>query len=349
MSDAMKEPHPDPGAKATSDGTRTVGPAVLVSSVHSGEVGCDDRGGTTAGSRPVVTGLRAVAKGSFDRILLVEDNLVNQQTTVAMLEKLGFCVDVVDNGVEAVTVATLIPYRAILMDCQIPTLNGYDTTIEIRSQEGASRNTPIIAVTGSVSEPDRKRCMTAGMDGFLAKPLSLQTLAEGMARWAPDPSGFTGSLNPMPPLATTTTGRPPRPELEVPALDAEVIERLERLGRATGEDLLGQVATLFLEDADTRVITLRDALAREDGPALIQSAHTMCGASANLGAAELARLCARLATDGPVGDPESGQELLQAVELELARVCSALGATRASCMPAENLVPPNTPSPASAP
>jgi CheY-like chemotaxis protein len=235
------------------------------------------------------------------------------------------------------------------MDCQIPTLNGYDTTVEIRTQEGASRNTPIIAVTSSVSEPDRKRCMTAGMDGFLAKPVSLQTLAEGMARWAPDPSGTTGSLDPAPPLATTTTGRPPQPELELPPLDAEVIARLDRLGQATGEDLLGQVATLFLEDAGSRIIDLRTALAEEDGPALIQSAHTMCGASANLGAAELARLCARLATDGAVGDPESGQALLQAVELELGRVCSALGVDRTSASPAENLVPSQPPSPPSAP
>jgi CheY-like chemotaxis protein len=290
-----------------------------------------------------------VAKGSSDRILLVEDNPVNQRATVAMLEELGFCVDLVDNGVEAVAVATLVPYRAILMDCQIPTLNGYDTTVEIRSQEGASRNTPIIAVTSSVSEPDRERCITAGMDGFLAKPVSLQTLAEGMARWAPDPSGTTGSLDPAPPLATTTTGRPPRLELELPALDAEVIARLDRLGRATGEDLLGQVSALFLEDAEARIIALRTALAREDWPALIQSAHTMCGASANLGAAELARLCARLATDGAVGDPESGQALLQEVELELARVCSALGVNQPSCLPAENLVVSNPPSPTSAP
>ncbi len=289
-----------------------------------------------------MTGLRSVPKGSSDRVLLVEDNPVNQRATVAMLEKLGFCVDVVDNGVEAVTVATLVPYRAILMDCQIPTLNGYDTTIEIRSQEGASRCTPIIAVTGSVSASDRQHCLKAGMDGFLAKPVSLQTLAAGLSRWAPDLSGTTGILEPLAPLATTTTGRPPPDASEKPALDHEVIDRLERLGRETGEDLLGQVATLFLADAEVRIVSLRDALDREDGPALIQSAHTMCGASANLGAAELARLCARLATDGAVGDREDGQALLQSVETELTRVRLALGVTRPPG-PADTFSPPEPP------
>jgi two-component system sensor histidine kinase/response regulator len=268
-----------------------------------------------------------------DRVLLVEDNLVNQRVAIAMLDKLGFCTDVVDNGVEAVITATVVPYRAILMDCQIPVLNGYEVTKEIRSQWGASRCSPIIAVTSANSDADRQRSLDAGMDGHLAKPLSLETLAAGMALWAPDvPSSETDPGSGASDPGADDDLPPPVGGSSRPTLDADVVDRLERLGAAAGEDLLGQLVTLFLDDADTRMVALHEALAREDGPALIHLAHTMCGASANLGAAELARLCARLATDGAVSDLESNGAFLEAIEAELGRVRIAFGAGSPSPM-----------------
>jgi CheY-like chemotaxis protein len=226
-----------------------------------------------------------------------------------------------------VIAATMVPYRAILMDCQIPVLNGYETTIEIRNQWGASRSSPIIAVTSAASEPDRQRCLEAGMDGFLAKPLNLDSLAAGLARWAPDPSAVPVAPDGASTPPTAGADDPPPPAVhEKPALDAKVVSRLQRLGAAAGEDLLDQLATVFLLDADSRIETMTEAIAHDDGPALIHSAHTLCGASANLGAAELARLCARLATDGAVGDMESVEGLLHNVEDELGRVRQALRA-----------------------
>jgi CheY-like chemotaxis protein len=317
---------------------------VLVSSVQSGEVGVNDLGRATSGAPAKVTGLGTMPKGSFDRILLAEDNLVNQHVTVEMLERLGYCVDVVEDGIEAVTAAALVPYRAILMDCQIPVLNGFEATVEIRTREGASRNTSIIAVTSLTSDADRARCLAVGMDGFLAKPVSIDELRAGLTRWAPDRSAPADRLDLEAPQPTTTTGRTPMDGAE-PALDPEVVDRLERLGAATEEDLVSQVTSLFLADAETRIVGLREALAQEDGPALILSAHTMCGASANLGATELSRLCARLATDGTVGDFEGGQALLHAVETELARVRSALLMWRPTLSQTETPSPMETPVP----
>jgi len=269
-----------------------------------------------------------------DRVLLVEDNPVNQRVAIAMLETLGFCTDVVDNGVEAVITATVVPYRAILMDCQIPVLNGYEVTKEIRSQWGASRCSPIIAVTSANSVADRQRSLDAGMDGHLAKPLSLETLAAGMALWAPDrPSPDSDTSSGVSDPGADDDRPTPVGGSSRPTLDADVVGRLERLGAAGGEDLLGQLVTLFMDDADTRMVALHEALAREDGPALIHLAHTMCGASANLGAAELARLCARLATDGAVSDLESNGAFLGAIEAELGRVRMALGAGSPSAIP----------------
>jgi len=110
-------------------------------------------------------------------------------------------------------------------------------------------------------------------------------------------------------------------------LDAEVIGRLERLGEAAGEDLVGQLAIVFVADADTRVFEIREALAREDAAAVVRSAHTLSGAGANLGATVLARLCANLATDSAAGDLAGGGALLELVEAELVQVRSALGST----------------------
>jgi two-component system, sensor histidine kinase and response regulator len=269
------------------------------------------------------TSRRAAPIGSSDRVLVVEDDPIMQTVAVAMLEHLGFCVDVVDNGIEAVIVATMVPYRAILMDCQIPALDGYETTMEIRGQEGASRSSPIIAVTSATTSENRRHCVDAGMNGVIAKPLNLDALAAGMAIWAPNRS--------EPSIPGAADGGREEDESDAshtPAssavLDSAVVDRLAELATASGENLMDELATLFLADADIRIQTLHDALAAHDGQTLIRSAHTLCGASANLGATELSRLCARLATDGAVWGLESGNLLLQAVESELDRVRIAL-------------------------
>ncbi|MEA2704663.1 MAG: hypothetical protein QOD63_2608, partial [Actinomycetota bacterium] len=126
--------------------------------------------------------------GSAGRVLLAEDNLVNQQVASAMLVNLGFAVDIAADGAEAVAAATTTRYRAILMDCQMPVMDGYQATGQIRSLPGESRRTPIVAVTASAMKSDVQRCLEAGMDDHLSKPLRLKALATVMARWAPDRS-----------------------------------------------------------------------------------------------------------------------------------------------------------------
>jgi len=147
-----------------------------------------------------------------------------------------------------------------------------------------------------------------------------------MARWSPDPSDLVAAADALGSDPTSDDPPPVPTDSQPPALDARVVGRLKRLGAAAGEDLLGQLTTVFLADADTRIVALREALAREDGPTLIHLAHTLCGAAANLGAAELARLCAHLATDGAVGGLDDGEALVESVEDELGRVRRALTA-----------------------
>jgi CheY-like chemotaxis protein len=208
------------------------------------------------------------------------------------------------------------------MDCQLPGLDGYQATAEIRRLQEPPRRTPIIAVTGSEAAADRQRCLAAGMDDHVAKPLRLKALNSLISRWAPQ--GPPASVTDAPAEPSKVNGPAADPERAV--LDARVVARLERLGAAAGEDLLGQLAALFLADAQARVGSLRQALAEGDAIAVVRSAHSLTGSSGNLGATELSRLCRILAADGRAAELVGRSALIDGIEAELDRVRSALHA-----------------------
>jgi len=128
-----------------------------------------------------------------DRILLAEDNLINQKVAIAMLSSGGYKVDIAPNGEVAVRAAASQPYDVILMDCQMPVLNGYEATAAIRVQEGTDRHTPIIAMTAGARREDRERCLAEGMDNYLAKPVSKDALLALVARYAAKDPATNGS------------------------------------------------------------------------------------------------------------------------------------------------------------
>ena len=131
--------------------------------------------------------------GARPRVLVAEDNPVNQRVAVRMLERLGLGADVAANGHEAVQSFGRRPYAAILMDCQMPELDGFEATAWIRAREGNDRHTPIIAMTASAMRGDRERCLAAGMDDYISKPVTIEGLRTVLERWLPLDSGLSAS------------------------------------------------------------------------------------------------------------------------------------------------------------
>jgi two-component system sensor histidine kinase/response regulator len=121
------------------------------------------------------------------RVLVVEDNAANLKLSVRMIERLGYRADVAGNGAEAVSILESMPYDAVLMDCQMPELDGYEATKLIRKNETGGRRVPIIAMTAAALSGDRERCLAAGMDDYISKPIKLHVVAAVLERWLASP------------------------------------------------------------------------------------------------------------------------------------------------------------------
>ncbi len=134
---------------------------------------------------PAVPKAKGVAARSSVRVLVAEDNVVNQKVAVRMLEKLGLRVDVAGNGREAVEMVKMLPYDLVFMDCHMPEMDGYEAVIAIRRRESGGRHTPIVAMTADVMEGYREQCLAAGMDDFITKPVKMDALVQTVKKWAP--------------------------------------------------------------------------------------------------------------------------------------------------------------------
>jgi CheY-like chemotaxis protein/HPt (histidine-containing phosphotransfer) domain-containing protein len=268
---------------------------------------------------PITAVLTRAAARSV-RVLLAEDNVVNQRVAIRQLKKLGFSADSVTNGNEVLSALQRVPYDIIIMDCQMPEMDGYEVTRRIR-QSGCDsyihlKSAPyIIALTANAMHGDRERCLALGMNDYLTKPLHLHdleaVLQRALLRIQPTPL----SAAPVPKSA---------PELE--ALDRSVIDGLKELREPGQPDPLGELIDLFFKDAQPRLHLMETAIAAGDLPGVVAAAHTLKGSASNLGARRLSSLCATLEKQGKTQESARAAKTLAEVKSEFAKVRDLLNA-----------------------
>ncbi len=225
------------------------------------------------------------------RILVAEDNVVNQKVALGMLSRLGYSADVVNNGVEAVEAVLSTPYDLVLMDCQMPEMDGYEATKAIRGREN-DRHTTIVAMTAHAMEEDSQLCKDVGMDDYLPKPVRLEALREKLETWLSD------SALPEPFVLDDDA-----------FAGANVLDPIKarELRDLLGDDFTNLVE-VYMIDVPIRLSELQSAAVCGDVKTLENAAHVVKGGSANIGATRLAEACDRLVRQcrsGSVADPRA--------------------------------------------
>ncbi len=249
------------------------------------------------------------------RVLLVEDNPVNQELAREMLLSLGLQVDLAEDGRRALALCGSEHYALVLMDCQMPVLDGFEATRRLRALEQAGSKgarIPVIALTANALSGDREACIDAGMDDYLSKPFTLAQLAETVGRWLPTVAADEEASGSTP------------PEPEQVRLDPAALDAVRALQRPGAPDLAQKVITLYLQSAEGLVVDLERAAVSRDAGALTSAAHSLKSASGNVGATHLCSLCRSLESDARAGELEGAEARVRAVAAEFSAVAEAL-------------------------
>jgi PAS domain S-box-containing protein len=227
-------------------------------------------------------------------ILLAEDNAVNQEVTLGMLEVLGCPATAVENGRRAIDLLANQPFSIILMDCQMPEMDGFEATRVIRRQEqGTDTRIPIVALTAHALQGDRELCLTAGMDDYLSKPFTIEQLRAVIHRWLPSSPQPAQVDSPQAPVTPPPT---PAPQPDQSPVDPKSWDSITDLQRPGQPDLLAKVIGLYLKDSQGLVDKILAATQGMDFASLRDTAHSLKSRSATLGAWHVADLCKQLET-----------------------------------------------------
>ncbi len=210
------------------------------------------------------------------RILLAEDNVTNQLVATSILKKLGHRVDVAANGLEAVAALKSIPYDLVLMDCQMPEMDGFEATRRIRSGEAGEtlRSIPIIAMTARAMQGDREKCFDAGMDDYLSKPVDTAALIDTFEKWL-SKKGETGERRAGASANGTSEDRDSLPVLELAELRDRLMNR---------DDLVNLIIDTFIEDTPARLTALRACLESGDMANAALQSHSIKGGASTVSA-----------------------------------------------------------------
>jgi len=281
---------------------------VRSSDLHDALMRLVSTGPAGTGPYPASTGSRSVAaagppRATLARVLVVEDNEVNQLVAEGVLRSLGYDVDLAADGRQALDALAATRYAAVLMDCHMPEMDGYQATAELRCREGTERRTPVIAMTAGVLAEDQARCTEAGMDDFVGKPIDVALLTRTLARWV------ESDVEPAEPATAV--------------LDRDRLDVLRALGPADGWGILPAVIEAFLTNAPDQAAALHRAQQRGDPAELAAVLHGLRGAATNLGADGLAERCERMESLLRTG-AAAGSTDVSHVEHQLNAACASL-------------------------
>jgi CheY-like chemotaxis protein/HPt (histidine-containing phosphotransfer) domain-containing protein len=278
------------------------------------------RGGpSTAGPVPALVTRHTVAESRQHRarILVAEDNVTNQLVARRILEKLGYRADVVANGREALAALRDIPYDLVLMDCQMPEMDGFEATRQIRDPgtQVRDRRVPIIAMTAHVMKGDREKCLAAGMDDYLGKPVRPADLAAALKRWLAERDGSAGTG-----AERAAPAVPDSPETAAPVFDRAAF--LTRV--MDDEEMVREITEIFLADLPVQIEKLAAAVGSGDCLLAGQQAHGIKGASANVGGEALRETAFEMEKAGKAGDLAALKTLLPRTQERFARLKQAM-------------------------
>ncbi|MBD2040002.1 PAS domain S-box protein [Microcoleus sp. FACHB-672] len=245
------------------------------------------------------------------KILLVEDTPINQKVALSQLKVLGYQADCVSDGQQALDRLAQTDYDIILMDCQMPVLDGYKTTQALRLREGESRHTIVIALTANALKGDREKCLAAGMDDYISKPIDLKSLAAILNRYKPVKEQHQEEITPVLSSSSPVSATP----LEVP-VDLERLRELSRGDTAFELELL----ETFMEDAPTYVEEIKQAAETRDVATLCRRAHQLKGASGMVAIRKMPALAAQLESVAQENHLEGAAELVTELEAILQQV-----------------------------
>ena len=289
----MKDPVQYPDA-TTGWNTAPVAPPELLPATPAGDL---------ARLGEAVT-VRAKPAGAQRRVLLSEDSSVTRSVAVQILRNLGYNVDAVMNGSEALSAAQRSTYDLIILDCETPEMDGYEAARAIRRLPGgAGSRVPILGLTAGSTDANREKRKAAGMNDYIVKPIRPKVVASVLARW-----DVNAHLTAAPPLA----------------VDREVLTSLADIAGDSHPTLFNEIIELFLGSTPMRMAEMRQAFKKKDAKVLREVAHNLRGSSGQLGATRIEQTCAAVETLARAGSLKGVRELLDQLDLDFERVQSDL-------------------------
>ena len=277
-------------------------------------VGAGHADGAPTIARPAVRETLNRFSSRKARILIAEDNITSQQVAVGILKKLGLRADVTANGAEAVKALETLPYDLVLMDVQMPEMNGFEATLEIRDPLSRVLNhrVPIVAMTANAMRGDREKFLAAGMDDYVPKPASPQALAAALDKWLPQETATP---------AIPATELPGEPTSSSATREAPVFNQAELMARLMDDqDLARKVIACFLQDAPRQIEALRGYLATGDARGVQRQAHTLNGAAASIGGEALCAVAVEMEMAAKKGDLAAVKARLAGLETQFVQL-----------------------------